>query len=116
MKKRKISKELDRVVEAGEDDYSPKKSGLQPAGNFTDTLEEQRQQDLDIMINSLDKSLPKNDEEAKLISEEERSHQFEDSFTEKEGSSPLQLFDKSTYGSPVQRGENSSANPLHSQQ
>jgi len=28
MKKRKLSKELDQVVEAGEDDYSPKKSGL----------------------------------------------------------------------------------------
>lgn len=28
IKKRKLSKELDQVVEAGEDDYSPKKSGL----------------------------------------------------------------------------------------
>ena len=112
MKKRKLSKELDQVVEAGEDDYSPKKSGLQPAGTFTDTLEDQRQQDLDIMINSLDKSIAKGDEEVKLISEDEHSHAFEDSFTEK-GSSPLQIFDKSTYGSPLQRDENNGANPLH---
>lgn len=65
------------------------------------------------MINSLDKSIAKeNDEAVKLISEDEHSHAFEDSFTEK-GSSPLQIFDKSTYGSPVQRDENNGANPLH---